>query len=63
MQKTPPDGPEFVLVLRKLLERETNWKKWQKGSCASFEKYPAVISKNENDGDKGTEKETEIKSE
>jgi hypothetical protein len=41
MQKTPPDGPEFSLVLKKLLERETNWKSWQKANCPAFEKFPS----------------------
>ena len=40
---TPPNGPQFVLMLKCLLERESNWKKWQKSSCPPFEKFPKEI--------------------
>ena len=33
------------MVIKKLLERESNWKNWIKASCPPFEKFP--IKKNE----------------
>ena len=33
------------MVIKKLLERELNWKNWIKASCPPFEKFP--IKKNE----------------
>ena len=29
------------MVIKKLLERETNWKNWIKSSCPPFEKFPS----------------------
>lgn len=33
------------MIIKKLLERELNWKNWIKASCPPFEKFP--IKKNE----------------
>lgn len=48
--KTPPNGPEFVAVLQRLLKRENNWNSWKKASCPSFEKSPTEILSGESKG-------------
>jgi THO complex subunit 1 len=48
--KTPPNGPEFVAVLQRLLKRENNWNSWKIASCPSFEKSTLETLSGENKG-------------
>jgi hypothetical protein len=37
LTKTPPDGLEYVEVLRTILKRERSWVSWKLGGCGDFE--------------------------
>ena len=43
MQKTPPNGPEFAAVLRRMLVREANWNNWKVASCPKFERSSVTV--------------------
>nr|CAG4645410.1 EOG090X0324 [Lynceus sp. MCZ IZ 141354] len=45
LRDTPPDGAQFVISVRKILEREYLWNQWKNDGCPEFKPYPVETEK------------------